>query len=200
MCASIVRPTTCKKTHTLNRHTHQLVTTARHHHRSRSCSHSTLARSRLSHSGARSDHCDHCGDVPQTIPLLRSSSSPGSRKIPSIRSKSPHLIPRAKRPDEAVEPCALRLALPRWSALHISRHPLPLFSPPVRVFDPVVLARPIPVHRIILQINRALVTSNSSLSAHRLRQLSSALPHCLQAARYLQASMSRASDHGVPGI
>ncbi|KAL6864352.1 hypothetical protein J3F83DRAFT_743480 [Trichoderma novae-zelandiae] len=44
------------------------------------------------------------------------TSSPGPGESPLNPRQSPHPIPRPKPPDEVVEPCALRLALPRWSA------------------------------------------------------------------------------------
>lgn len=184
-------------THTQDGHTHHstppLNTTIAHQPH---CAH-TRATHSLNQSLTRSDRR---GEGPQTIALLRSSSSPGSERIPSFRSKSPHSHSASQT--SQTKPLSLApYALPcRGGAppyFQTSFAPLRSPSPSRR---PIILARPIPVHRIILQINRALVTSGSSLSARRPHQLSSALPHSLQAARYLQASMSRASDHGVPGI
>ncbi|PTB71400.1 hypothetical protein M440DRAFT_217867 [Trichoderma longibrachiatum ATCC 18648] len=104
---------TCRHSHTRWAHS-PLNTTAQHHHRSsaplRSHSSNSLTQS-ITHSlrpsrGGATDHCI----APFVIVAWVRKNPLVSIQIPSFSFRVPNV------PDEAVEPCALRLALPRWSA------------------------------------------------------------------------------------
>lgn len=97
------------------------------------------------------------------------SQAGGDPFDPSSNSKLSPSRPKKR----TVEPCALRLALPRWSAAPYFQHPC---------------------HRIILQITAPWSHLGQPISGKYLHKVLFPTP-LMQAARYLQASMFCASDH-----